>query len=136
MAIRKTTSVTASRRQQPGSGLRSANSNKRTLRGAAPIKSIWQWIGLSQAKSVFIIFLILGLVVSGLSVVLTTHKSRLAFIELQRSKEQANSLNVQWGQLLIEQSTFGLEGRIEQKATNHLKMQTPELSRIVMVTHD
>ena len=65
-----------------------------------------------------------------------TYQNRFLFNELQQLRNQANSLEVQWGQLLIEQSTFGLEGRIEQKATEQLHMHVPELDRIVMVTHD
>jgi cell division protein FtsL len=74
--------------------------------------------------------------VSGLSVVYMSYENRFLFNELQQLKSQANNLDVQWGQLLIEQSTFGLEGRIEQKATEELHLHVPELERIVMVTHD
>jgi cell division protein FtsL len=42
-------------------------------------------------------------------------------------------LNVEWGQLLIEQSTFGVEGRIEQKAIEQLDMHVPDVSQIVMI---
>ncbi|GIT64364.1 MAG: hypothetical protein Ct9H300mP22_7640 [Gammaproteobacteria bacterium] len=45
-------------------------------------------------------------------------------------------METEWGQLLIEQSTFGVEGRIEQKAIEQLQMQLPELSKIVMVSSD
>lgn len=79
----------------------------------------------------------MGLVLaSGLSIVHTTHENRFVFNELQEMKEQANQLEVEWGQLLIEQSTFGIEGRIEQKAIEQLQMQVPELSNIVMVRHE
>ena len=52
---------------------------------------------------------------------------------MQVLKDQANKLEVEWGQLLIEQSTFGVEGKIEQKAVDNLQMHIPELSNIVMV---
>ena len=80
---------------------------------------------------------LLGLIlVTGLSVVRTTHENRFVFNELQEMKAYANQLEVEWGQLLIEQSTFGVEGRIEQKAIEQLQMQVPEISNIVMVTHE
>ena len=66
----------------------------------------------------------------------TTHENRFAFNELQELREQANQLDVTWGQLLLEQSTFGVEGRIEQKAVDQLQMQVPELSSIVMVSNE
>jgi cell division protein FtsL len=48
---------------------------------------------------------------------------------------QANQLEVEWGQLKIEQSTFGLEGRIERKAMEELNMKLPDWSRITMVRY-
>ena len=48
----------------------------------------------------------------------------------------ASNLEVQWGQLLIEQSTFGVEGRIEQKAFEQLQMEVPDIANIVMVDHE
>ena len=77
--------------------------------------------------------LLVSLLVSGLMVVKTTHENRFAFNQLQVLREEANQLDVEWGQLLLEQSTFGLGGRIEQKATRELQLQVPRISDIVMV---
>jgi cell division protein FtsL len=99
-------------------------------------ESIFRWAGIFRPASLGLATLF-GLVLSfGLSVVYTTHENRFAFNELQELKDQANQLQTEWGQLLIEQSTFGVEGRIEQKAVEQLQMQVPELSKIVMVNHD
>ncbi len=93
------------------------------------------WTGLVDRKTLAF-FTLLGLVLaSGLSVVSTTHQNRFAFNELQELRDEANNLDVAWGQLLLEQSTFGVEGRIEQKAIEQLNMKIPELANIVMV-HD
>ena len=77
-----------------------------------------------------------GVLVSGLLVVRTTHENRFAFNELQQLRDQAVQLDVEWGQLLLEQSTFGVDGRIEQKAAEQLQMQVPDIDDIVMVQHD
>jgi len=83
------------------------------------------------------LFAMLGMVLaSGLLVVKTTHQNRFTFNDLQELKDEAVELDVAWGQLLIEQSTFGVEGRIEQKAVEQLEMRIPETSDIVMVGHD
>lgn len=85
----------------------------------------------------FLLYLMLITVLgSGLMVVRTTHSNRFALNELQELREEANQYDVMWGQLLLEQSTFGVEGRIEQKAQDQLHMQVPEISSIVMVTND
>ena len=91
------------------------------------------WLGLASASSALLYALLVSLLVSGLMVVKTTQENRFAFNELQVLREEANQLDVEWGQLLLEQSTFGLGGRIEQKATRELQMQVPRISDIVMV---
>ena len=91
------------------------------------------WLGLASGSSALLCVLLLTLLVSGLMVVKTTHENRFAFNELQVLREEANQLDVEWGQLLLEQSTFGLDGRIEEKATQELQMQVPRISDIVMV---
>lgn len=97
---------------------------------------VLRWAGLLRARTLTLFGLLFLVLVSGLSVVRITHQNRFAFNELQEQREEAVSLNVAWGQLLLEQSTFGVEGRIEQKAVEQLQMQVPEISDIVMVNHE
>lgn len=105
-------------------------------KGRPQTPSIIHWAGLNRASTLGLVILLTCVVSAGLSVVLTTHQNRFAFNELQELRDQANQLEIEWGQLLIEQSTFGVEGRIEQKAIDQLQMQLPELSEIVMVSRD
>ncbi|MAC69286.1 MAG: cell division protein FtsL [Gammaproteobacteria bacterium] len=94
------------------------------------------WLGVGSSRSLMLFLLLGAVLVSGLMVVKTTHENRFAFNELQMLREEANQLDVEWGQLLLEQSTFGLDGRIEQKAVEQLRMQVPEIDYIVMVRRD
>ena len=98
--------------------------------------SILRWLGLTNARAILLYAVLAVVLSSGLSVVRTTHANRFAFNELQQLKDEANRLDVQWGQLLLEQSTFGLDGRIEQKAVEQLQMQVPDIDDIVMVQHE
>ena len=97
---------------------------------------IIEWLGIDCGMTLGFVLLLMLLLSSGLSVVLTTHQNRSVFNELQELKDEANELETEWGQLLIEQSTFGVEGRIEEKAASQLLMQVPDLSEIVMVTSE
>ena len=91
-------------------------------------------VGLFNLNA-FAFFLFVFLVsASGISVVRATHDYRHFFISLQESRERSNQLGVIWGQLLIEQSTFGVNGRIEQKAVELLGMRVPVVEDIVMAT--
>ncbi|GIT23233.1 MAG: hypothetical protein CM1200mP40_29150 [Gammaproteobacteria bacterium] len=58
-------------------------------------------------------------------------KTDSPLINCKSLKIKQTQLETEWGQLLIEQSTFGVEGRIEQKEIEQLQMQLPELSKIV-----
>lgn len=98
--------------------------------------SVLSWTRLTSARSL-VLFGTLGLVlVTGMGVVHTTFKHRYAMHELQQLRGETNALEVQWGQLLIEQSTFGLEGRIENKAIEELGMKVPDWSGVIMVTYE
>ena len=98
--------------------------------------SILEWMGIKTKSALVMVTLLSLIVTSGLAVVLKEHQNRTVFHELQELKGQSNELEVKWGQLLIEQSTFGVEGRVEQKAVDDLKMQLPELSEIIMVSYE
>ena len=100
------------------------------------IPSISTWLGINNTSVLILTTLISFTMVSGLAVVLKEHQNRTAFNELQELKDERNELEVKWGQLLIEQSTFGVEGRVEQKAVSDLKMKLPATEEIVMVTYE
>jgi len=105
-------------------------------RRASEPASIYVWSALFSPRMVTIMVLLLFVLVSGVSVVYTTFKSRALLNQLQQLKTQRNELQVQWGQLLIEQSTFSLESRVERKATEELAMTVPKISEIVMVQYE
>lgn len=70
------------------------------------------------------------LVACALSLVGSQHKARKLYVELQKEHELAKQLEVEWGQLQLEQSTWAMHGRIEKIATQKLNMRVPPASRI------
>lgn len=97
--------------------------------------SILRWAGFTAPRFWLMVALTLVALRSGLAVVTTTHANRFAFNELQELREQSNQLDIEWGQLLIEQSTFGVNGRIQSKAVEQLEMIIPDEQHIVMVPY-
>lgn len=81
----------------------------------------------------FNLALVLVLVGCSLGVVTAQHKARKIFIELQQEQELAKKMDVEWGQLQLEQSTWAMHARIEKIATAYLQMQVPDASRIQVV---
>lgn len=98
--------------------------------------SVYRWAALFSPNMFVVLVLLAALLMSGVAVVYTTFKSRYLLNELQQLKTQRNELQVQWGQLLIEQSTFSLESRIERKAIEELAMEIPDIAEIVMVRYE
>jgi cell division protein FtsL len=78
--------------------------------------------------------LLLGLtILCALSVVTSQHKARKYFVELQSEKDKAQQMEVEWGQLQLEQSTLALPGRVEKIASRQLQMQMPQGKQIQFV---
>ena len=69
--------------------------------------------------------LVVLVLASALGVVASQHQTRKLFIELEREQSRARALEVEWGQLQIEQSTWAGHARIEKAARERLKMITP-----------
>ncbi|TCS71042.1 cell division protein FtsL [Sulfuritortus calidifontis] len=70
------------------------------------------------------------LVLCALFVVTARHQARKSFIELQAQQEKARGLDIEWGRLQLEQSTWAMHARIEQVARQHLQMAVPEPKQI------
>ena len=109
-----------------------ANKNNRSIRRPQPQPTL-AWLGLNQAASLRLLTLLGLVLVSGVSVVYLTHKDRVLFNELQVLLDQANDLDVQWGQLLIEENLWAFPHRIEKDATKLLSMRAPKPKEIEFV---
>ncbi len=73
------------------------------------------------------------LVFCALGVVTSQHRARKLFVELQKDKEEARRLDVEWGQLQLEQSTWATPARVEKIAGGELRMKVPPPNRIQLV---
>jgi len=79
------------------------------------------------------LLLLLVLVACALGLVTSQHKARKLFAELDREQERARALEVEYGQLQLEASTWGLHSRVEKIATSALGMRAPDPRRVRMV---
>ena len=73
------------------------------------------------------------LALCALAVVTARHQARKLFVELQTVEQQARALDIEWGRLQLEQSTWAMHARIEQIAGQQLRMAVPDLKRIQAV---
>jgi len=72
-------------------------------------------------------------VMSALALIYTKHESRRLFVELETLTQERDELNIEWGQLQIEQSTWATHARIEQVATDDLALVRPIASEIFVI---
>ena len=60
-----------------------------------------------------------------IGVVYVTHLNRKSFDALNKLEQMRDELNIEWGQLQLEQSTFASHGKLESMARERLKMKLP-----------
>ena len=74
----------------------------------------------------FNMFLLLIAVVCALGVVTSQHRARKLFQDLEGEQERARQLDVEYGQLQLELSTWATHPRIESIARDRLHMVVPD----------
>ena len=79
--------------------------------------------------------LLLLAVFCALSVVTSQHKARKLFQALEAEQERAKQLDVEYGQLQLELSTWATSPRIEKIAREKLRMRVPEAAKVVMAAN-
>ena len=70
---------------------------------------------------------------SSLAVVYGKHAARNQFTELQNLTRERDELDIEWGQLQLEQSTWATHGRVERVARDELKMLIPRATDLRIV---
>ena len=77
--------------------------------------------------------LLLVVLVSAICVVFSKHQGRKLFIELQSLENQRDAMDVEWGQLQLEQSTLTTQGQVEVAARDRLGMVVQSADNMVIV---
>lgn len=86
-------------------------------------------------QSVIFHALLVGLLLlSAVALVFVQHRHRALYVELQSLERERDSLDVEWGKLQLEQSTWATHERIESLARNRLGLRVPPISETVLVT--
>jgi cell division protein FtsL len=69
--------------------------------------------------------LFVAVMASAIAGVYAKHESRKLFTELQKLSNERDRMEVDWGRLQIEQSTWSTYGRVEQLAREQMQMKMP-----------
>ena len=85
-----------------------------------------QWAHVRLSRPLCLQMALLGAVLlSALGVVYTTNVERMALSQLESAEQQGHQLQMQWGQLLLEQASLATPSRVEQLASEKLHMVLP-----------
>ncbi len=96
----------------------------------------WTWrMGQWSLTKVhaWLFLLILLVISSAFAVVYSRDLDRRLTSELQQIQSTRADLQEEWSQLLLEQSTWSTQARIQRIAQTQLQMREPEQSSIIMV---
>ena len=89
---------------------------------------------MSTLRIVMLLLLVAN-VVTALGVVRARHGNRTEFVGLQQLEARRDALEVEWGQLQLEQSAWATHGRIEQVARKELGMMIARGDKVVVLKH-
>lgn len=70
---------------------------------------------------------------SAFAVIYAKHESRTLFVRLQGLHQARDDMEIEWGQLQLEQGTLATHGRVEGKAGAKLGMVIPESNQVVIL---
>lgn len=86
----------------------------------------------SRQQNFITVLLAVAVFVSALAVVYVSDLNRRLFISYQNEQETYNHLYIEWGKLLLEQSTWSTQARVANIAGQRLGMFVPTSADIVL----
>lgn len=88
----------------------------------------------SRALPVFVLPLLWCLTLaSAAGAVYCKHRARTTFIELERLSAERDRLEIEWGQLQLEQSAWSTHAFVERIASSKLQMNIPAPTGVLIV---
>ena len=82
---------------------------------------------MQMSKSAYALILLMAAVlISALGVFYSTNSYRSTFSMVQQEEQQTHHLQLQWGQLLLEQASLATPARVQELATDKLGMVLPD----------
>ncbi len=83
-----------------------------------------------------IALLTVAVVACALIVIDLRHRNRMLFAELQTLSADRDLLNIEWGQLLLEQAAWSEQRRVEDMARQRLGMAQPSKDQVMAVRRE
>jgi cell division protein FtsL len=83
-----------------------------------------------------IVVLLMMIITTSISITYQSYQFRQLFNTQQQLVTHWDEFQVEWGQLLLEQSALGANSRVEQLAKHRLSMSVPASEKVQMVSYE
>jgi cell division protein FtsL len=80
----------------------------------------------SMGRFLGLLLLVAAVLASAVAAIWARHEARSLFAEIEALNGQRDELNIDWGRLQIERSTWATHGRVEKLARQQLDMRIPD----------
>ena len=92
-------------------------------------------MSLASRRAVALLIPLLWLLVlaSAAGAIFVKHRARELFVELEKVNRERDRLEIEWGQLQLEQSAWSTHAFVENVAAANLSMRTPPPKQIEVV---
>ncbi len=88
---------------------------------------------MRQHGFILVVILSIAVVISATGVVYAKYASRKQFVELESLRTKRDAVDVEWGKLQLEQSTWATHGRVERIAREKLNMRIPLVGEVKVI---
>lgn len=83
--------------------------------------------------NLLISLLVLSVMLSAFGVVYFKDLNRRMFINYQNQLQMRQQYEIEWGKLLLEESAWSTQARVQQIAQDQLNMEVPQQSDVVLI---
>ena len=75
-----------------------------------------------------------AVLLSAAGAIYSKHRARELFVTMERLNRQRDTLDIEWGQLQLEQSAWSTHAFVERVASTKLRMGTPPAKEIELIS--
>ncbi len=109
------------------------NAAARLLNNQGALSRGWVISILLKRSQLPMLAMIVSVLLTALAVIYVTNSTRSLTADIQQTFSERDRLHVQWGQLLLEKSTWIMQARIQNLAEGKLGMLSPDSKSVVVI---
>jgi len=93
----------------------------------------WPFARRPSGRTLLLGVVIVAVLITAVAIISTSHLTRGQYARLQKLENQRDSLQTEWGRLLLEESTWSSPARIEALASKRLGMRVPSVDEVKVI---